>query len=236
MTNLLIFDTETTGVTADDHAIEVAATLYHVGEVSGAVASISALLPIDTNPAYSVNKIDPALTQIDSAHDLALQYIRRLAGLADYWVAFNAEFDRPFVERAVRTESSKPWLCAYNDFEWTADWIRKPQSQINLALSLGVGVLHAHRAGDDVRTLTACMDRLGDRLPAVVQGAITRSQSERVTVAAMVGYDDRQLAKDAGFWWNAGRGQWIRTIRLCDLQADWVKALPFDLQTDYDHF
>ncbi|MBD2160401.1 3'-5' exonuclease [Limnothrix sp. FACHB-1083] len=228
--NLLLIDTETTGVTTDDHALEVSATLYHIGEVSGAVASVSTLLPSATNPAWSVNKIDPALTQVESAQDWALRYLRQLAELADYWVAFNAEFDRPFFKKAVESESSKPWLCAYSDFEWTADWIRKPQSQIALSLSMGVGVLHAHRAGDDVRTLVACLDRLGDRLPAVVQGAITRTQSERVTVVALVGYDNRQLAKNAGFWWKDDRKQWIRQIRHCDLQSDWVKALPFDLQ------
>jgi DNA polymerase-3 subunit epsilon len=229
--NLLLIDTETTGVTADDCAIEVSATLYHVGDVSGAVAAISTLLPSATNPAQAVNKIDPALTQVEAAQDWTLRHLCRLAELADYWVAFNADFDRPFFEKAIEPESTKPWLCAYKDFEWTAEWIRKPQSQIALALSLGVGVLHAHRAGDDVRTLVACLDRLGDRLPAVVQGAIARSQSERVTVAASVSYGDRQLAKDAGFWWNAGRGKWIRDLRLCDLDSDWVKALPFALQT-----
>lgn len=58
---LLILDTET----ADDEnkPCEISATLYQVGEYSGAIASISTLIPVDSNNAQAINGIAPPLTQ-----------------------------------------------------------------------------------------------------------------------------------------------------------------------------
>jgi DNA polymerase-3 subunit epsilon len=226
--NLLLIDTETTGTGPDDWAIEVAVCLYHVGTFPGPVASAATLLPCNHNNAYAINKIAPDLTQVDAAQSEGLTYLNALVRRADYLVAFNAEFDRPYVQAALDLmPPTPPWICAYQDFDWFPGWLAKPQSQINLALGMGVGIVRAHRAADDVATLADCLTRLGDRLEAVVNDAIARSQSTAVILIAHVSYDDRHLARAAGFHWDAGNRQWIRKIRMIDLSAPWVQSLPF---------
>ncbi len=226
---LLIVDTETTGLGPDAQAIELSATLYEVGEVSGAIATVSTLIPATDNPSQSINGIDPALTRVIRP-DALIAVIESMVGLADHLVAFNADFDRGFVEALLPLAQGRSWLCARNDFDWLPGWVARPRSQIDLSLAMGIGVIHAHRAGDDVRTLVACLDRLGDRLGAVVSQAINRSQSPQITLMAQVSYDDRQLARGAGFWWDSDRRRWVRTIRMFDQQADWVRSLPFTVE------
>ena len=56
--NLLILDTETTGLDAHtDFCIEVGAILFNVGKRS-VLSQISFLLPVNENPAESINKIN----------------------------------------------------------------------------------------------------------------------------------------------------------------------------------
>jgi DNA polymerase III subunit epsilon len=230
---LLIVDFETTGIGADAVPLELAATLYQVGDVAGAIASVSTLIPVDGNPAQAVNGIDPRLSQMIDPEPF-VRVAEMMAGWADYPMAFNADFDRGFMESLIPSVKGRTWLCARNDFDWLPGWTARPRSQIDLALAMGIGVIHAHRAGDDVRTLAACLDRLGDRLVPVVTGAIERSQSPQMVLLAQVSYDDRQQARSAGFWWDGDRRRWVRTVRLCDLQSDWVQALPFPVETCHD--
>lgn len=62
---ILIVDTETTGLEANDQACELAATLYQVRGNSGAIASASTLLAFEgQNPAKTINRID----EIGRAH------------------------------------------------------------------------------------------------------------------------------------------------------------------------
>lgn len=84
-----------------------------------------------------------------------------------------------------------------------------------MALWLGIGVGTAHRAGDDVRLLVECFNRCS-HFDESLEKAITRSQSPQIELKAIVSYDNRQLAKDAGFQWDCDRKIWVKKVRECD--------------------
>ncbi len=98
---LLIVDTETTDIN-DAKVCEIAGTLYHVGKnvrETGAICSVSTVLPVTENPAEFVNGISPELT-LNAPGWIAptlLGTLKKMADVADYAVAFNAEFDAPLV-------------------------------------------------------------------------------------------------------------------------------------------
>ncbi len=210
MTKILVLDTETTGVGDGAEIAELSATLYQVGEPSGAIASISTLLPIATNPAQSINGIDPRLAQ-DWQPQPFLDAVRLMGDRADYFTAFNAAFDIPFVESTL--EVTGRWICARTEIDWFPGWIDRPRSQIDLALKLGIGVIHAHRAGDDVRTLVAALDRQGDRLPTIIDEAIARVNTPMLQAIALTNRDeDRLPMREAGFWRN-DQWEWVREFR-----------------------
>jgi len=208
--NLLTLDTETTGIDNDARAIELSASLYQVGEVSGSIATVSTLISVAENPAQSVNGIDARLTHGWDA-GVFLDAARHLGRHADYWVAFNAEFDRPFVNGLM--DFSRPWICARTEIDWFPGWLDRPRSQIDLALKLGIGVIHAHRAGDDVRTLVAAFDRQVDRLTALIDDAIARVNTPMLqAIVTDPKPQDSQPFKSAGFWRN-DQWEWVREFR-----------------------
>lgn len=227
MTLLGIIDTETTGLGDDAEVIEVAIALYRIGtNHDGLISSASTLLPCQENPAEEVNGISAELSR--SFGDVASKKasVERLFLDADYLVAFNADFDRPRWQKIFEA-SDHAWLCARNHFEWDDRWLKKPGSQIDLALRSGVGIIHAHRAGDDVRTLVACLDRHTYR-KLLIEEAIARAASPRVILQAIVSYGDRLLAKDNGFYWDAQRKSWLREV--CQFDVDrGTYEFPFDV-------
>lgn len=113
---------------------------------------------------------------------------------------------------AASDHLSCPQRLLILDTETTALTVR------DLALAYGVPVWEAHRALTDCTYLVQVFQRCHD-LEALLQAAL----EPRRLVRARVSYDDRQLAKDAGFRWNEQVPRaWSR--RLSERE---IAALPF---------
>ena len=229
---ILIIDTETTGTNQTDSVCEIAATLYQVGEserTTGAIASISTLMPVVYNDAESINGICSELT-LSSTKILeeSIILLREMASIANYCVAFNAEFDAPLVNQII---GQQRWICAMRDMDWGYPNLNAYGAfkLIDLALWLGIGVSTVHRAGDDVRLLVECLNRRRSGLPKMLEMAIARSQSPIIELKALVNYDNRELAKQAGFSWDGSRKSWIKKIKECD-----VETFTADLEFKYE--
>ena len=202
---LLIIDTETTNI-IEPQVCEIAATLYQVSDnvrETGAICSISTVLPVTENPAEFVNGIAWELTSKNPFVDESMSLLKRMTACADYTVAFNAEFDAPLVDKLLNTNLN--WLCAMKDFDWGYPAKNDSYKLTDLALWLGIGISTVHRAGDDVRLLVECFNRRKQQLPDMVNQAIFVSNSPMIEFKAMVGYDNRELAKTAGFYWDGDR-------------------------------
>jgi DNA polymerase-3 subunit epsilon len=219
---LFIIDTETTGLSENDQICEIAGTLYQVDankQNTGFIASTSTLLPITiANHAEGINCIPAELTRASrefSEQSLAL--FKTMAIASDYCVAFNAKFDAPRIDTLI---GKQKWLCAMQDFDWGYTRINAygGYKLIDLALWMGIGISTAHRAADDVRLLVECMNRKPNLQEMVEQG-IGRSQSSTLELQALVSYNDKDLAKSAGFAWDGMRRIWVKQIKECDSAA-----------------
>lgn len=228
MMKLLIIDTETADT--ENTPCEISATLYEVGEYSGAIASVSSLIPVEENSAQAINGICPKLTQ--AAHPIyqrSLELLREMSVVADYAVAFNAEFDSQVVNKFFPDLISVPWLCAMRDFDWGYHSINSHGGYklTDLALWLGIGISTVHRAADDVRLLIECLNRHKNLLK-LVENAIALAQSPMVEIKALVSYEDRHKASKAKFAWDGERKIWYKSIREC-LLDDFIQSLNFDV-------
>jgi DNA polymerase-3 subunit epsilon len=63
-------------------------------------------------------------------------------------------------------------------------------------------------------------------LPLMVEGAIARSNSPMIEIKAVVSYENRELAKRAGFGWDSQRRIWVKKIRECDREK-FLQSLDF---------
>lgn len=219
----LIVDTETTGLDpAKDKAIEVAAVLYSV-ENQTTLMQFSALIPHDSNPCEKINRIPVAalaevqlLTEAPDVPRLNSVFAT-MRGFADVIVAHNAEFDQQFFKGDWR---KMEWLCTMSDFAWPAA-TRDGGSLVHLALDHGIGVASAHRALTDCQLIAALFDRMA-RYGQDLQEMFTRAMRPKALFQAIVPFEQKDLAKDAGFKWDGDARRWTRRMAIED-----AAALPF---------
>lgn len=206
-----ILDTETTGTDPSrDRTIEVAVMLFDVKHAQS-VASFSSLIKGDSNEAFEVNGIPPAMLPEAREPERVWSAARWIIDPAQLVIAHNAEFDRQFVP-----DLGKPWVCSENDIKWPGR--ARGGSLIHLALSLGLGVSSAHRAMADVDTLGRILTRLAETGNAL-EPMLLHAMRPKVMCHSLAPFEKKDEVKAAGFRWDADRKVWWRRMPLEDTEA-----------------
>jgi len=221
---LLIIDTETTGLDpSDSQCIEVGAILFSL-DFRAVLAQQSFLLPVSTNDAEHINKIPAEISMINQPWLEGLNYFNSLVSSADLLVAHNVAFDKKWFGIDPLPQLKKPWLCTMEDIPWSLgerlSSIRSRPSVRDLALAYEVPVWSAHRALSDCIYIAEVFRRCDELEKLIMYGLEPRN-----LYRANVSYDQRHLAKKAGFRWNEPiQGAW--TKRLSRREAN---SLEFDV-------
>jgi DNA polymerase III subunit epsilon len=209
MQNLLILDTETTGIDPKKgKLIEVAGIFFNIPSKS-IIQQISTLFYAEDNAAQHINNItveslrsvNPGLCAISN------DVLSFMMGKCDAVIAHNANFDRRWVEHHLEQKlisQQKKWLCSKEDIQWAPS---KSLKLVDIAEAMGVPVVSAHRALSDCQMLAACLAKLPDL------DAQLNSGSSRKLYVANVSYEDKELPKKAGFYWDADRKKWFKKMR-----------------------
>lgn len=170
--NILILDTETTGLNPNpDKCIEVAAILFNV-EYRQMVQSITTLLPCDANPVEHINGIRPDLTRTQYSPQNVIVALEGMAMNCDAIVAHNAQFDHKFMKIVPGLGDAfwtKPWVCTRNDFKWPSKPVRLRLQDI--CESLDIPYVDAHRALADCSLLANCLakvDNLAEQITNII--------------------------------------------------------------------
>ena len=207
--NILILDTETTGLdNENDDCLEVGSILFNVKSRS-VLAQQSFLLPVDINNAEKINNIPAEITRLPQPLSEAIKYFESLVRVSDVIVAHNAEFDKKWFGLKKLPQIEKPWICSMDDITWPADRQLKTRPSVrDLALAYGVPVWNAHRALTDCIYLAEVFIRCSE-----LEKLLIRALEPKVLLRAEISYEDRYLAKNAGFRWNdAIKGAWSRKM------------------------
>lgn len=210
----LIVDVETNGLdpqTCD--VIEIGLILYSV-RLQTVLSQQSRLFWSGENGAYDVNRIPVEALQIQDPNVSPCDWFLDRVRSANVVVAHNAEFDSQWLP-----DPGVPWLCTMTDFKWPRA-SRESGSLVNLALDHGIGVASAHRALTDCQLIAALFDRMDD-LPGMFAHAMRPARVWQ----AVVPFERKDLAKDAGFKWHPDAKVWLR--RMAD---DDVASLPFQVR------
>lgn len=195
-----IVDLETTGLDpATDEVIEVGAILYSV-EHRAVLQQVSTLLPIaaELNAQEHTNGINVAMSRLTGQEcvESALDLLRWFKAESQHLVAFNSDFDQRWFNGSV--------LPDWDVNGWWSDAaaIRYPRPShkrdlVSLCLAHGIPVVSAHRALDDCRLLAELLGKVPN-----LEAELARAARPKVLVRALVPYEDRGRAKDAGFIWD----------------------------------
>ena len=206
---LLILDTETTGLDSDkDQCLEVGGVLFNVPNRS-ILAQQSFLMPVESNEAEFINHIPAHVSRIKQPFREALVYLESLIDISDVLVAHNAEFDRKWFGKNYLPSVQKPWLCSMEDISWPSERnLRFRPSVRDLALAYEIPVWSAHRALTDCIYLAEVFRRCSD-----LEDLLLKGLEPRKLMRAKVSFEQRHLAKEAGFRWNdLIPGAWSRRL------------------------
>lgn len=224
---ILGLDTETQGLDpTKDHVTEWGLVLWEsetkqpvrisdfLVKVPGGVSSEIEKLTGITNSLLAKYGVEPAA---------AIKAVQAMFTQADYVCAHNSDFDLSFYQEECKRQKTeplkKPVINTRVDLPAIAYTFGKSASLKYLCADHGFLLAGAHRAVCDVLGMLQLLGMYD------INEVIRRSQTENLTVRAVISYDSRHLAKEAGFYWRPEAKQWV-----CQVKADELENLRLKCQ------
>ena len=209
MESVLILDTETTGLDENNNeVIEIGCILYNI-PFKSILSQLSFLLPVEINDAEFINGISAEVSNVAQPWKQGMQFFLKLVESCDFIVAHNASFDKKWFGKGKLPYLEKKWICSLEDINWSFKKnIKSRPSVTDLALAFNIPVWNLHRALSDCYYISEIFKRI-DSLEEILLKAI----EPKYLYKAIVSYEDRILAKNAGFRWNSPvQGAWTRKL------------------------
>lgn len=226
---ILVLDTETTGLNIDKHQIiELCAAIVLVNK-QGRIVAVQCVMTGLVDPGEPLSHEIAVLTGLSHA-DLAGKSINRdqLTELLEYCdgvIAFNAGFDRPFVEKLLSRHVPVSWGCAMADVPWRQLGF-EPGPQGYLLMQAGYYMPSAHRAKDDVLALVTLLDHVcedGETVIAKTLASIDAPAWRFEAKLAPYGYKDDLREQRYRWAWGRTHDLWYKHVRPAGYQdeLDW---------------
>lgn len=216
---ILGLDFETTGLSAEtDVVTEVGLVLYDT-ETKQPVRITGFLVATDRAITEEITRLTGITKPMLDAYGVnsrkALESILQTAKNIGFFLAHNGnDFDRPFLEAWCKREDlpmpTQPWIDTKVDL---------PSEAYEKGANLFVMAAHAgflfdgHRAVNDVIATFKIVSKYD--IDTIAKRALTPN----VHVRAVVSYDDRLLAKAAGFHWKPERKRWEMAVKADEVEA-----------------
>lgn len=224
---IAIIDTETAGLDWTRHSvIEVAAAAVLVDD-AGRIAAIPSLGSGLNDPGHPLPPEIVELTGLTDAmvanREINRDELGAFLASCEAVLAFNAGFDRSFVEALLPDLPAMPWGCVMADLNWRELGF-EPGPQNYLLMQAGRYAAGAHRAKDDVLSLIQLLDHVcadGASIMAKVLDAIDAPALR--FEATWASYHQRDLLRDRRYRWRSeGRsGVWHKHVRADQYQTEW---------------
>lgn len=205
---LLGMDTETTGLDLNRDVItEFCGVLWH-WETQRPVYTFSGIHQNGAMLTPNITKltgITPQHIQDGLRRDQMLYSIQLAWCRADYIVAHNAPFDHGFMMKEYPELPDKPWIDTATDVDY--DMAKSARSLAVLCYEHGITNPLPHAALGDVLAMMSLLSRYE------LTSVLANQASEKIDVIADVTFDEKDLAKAAGFRWVDETKTWEKNIR-----------------------
>lgn len=142
---------------------------------------------------------------------------------ADFVVAHNSSFDRPFVEARLPDCAGRPWICSLRDFDWRRAGFEGGRLG-DLLMQMG-WFFPAHRAGDDVTALLHLLDHPVNGRRTVLRALVDAASRPTFRISATdAPFQAKDALKARGHRWNPTSRVWSREVSedACQAEAEWA--------------
>lgn len=219
----LAIDVETTGLNpATDQIIELGARLFH-WNADFEIDAVGPLMCWRQDPGRPLPEKIIQLTGLTDA-DLAgcaidVAAFAAMVESAQFIIAHNAAFDRPFIERLMGRPY--PWLCSLADIDWTAQGA-EIKTLSGLLMEFGYfRDQQAHRAGADVDALIGLLRQpLRAGRTALAEAFAHGSQATIRVEATGAAFEMRHRLRDRGYRWRAAKKVWQKEVASEEADAE----------------
>ena len=171
----------------------------------------------------------PVFAEADGALAPILQLCD--SGAVDICAAHNRDFDQAFIDAMAenppllrgRDRMPLPWICTYEGIHFPQ---QKSKGALRyLAVDHGIPLgSQKHRALADVQLVCELLALVDDLDEQIVQALKPTAMFQ-----ALVSYDDRDLAKKAGFRWNSEARRWQKKLP-ADTAIEPTQKRPFPVR------
>ena len=228
---ICVLDTETNGLNLSKHQIiELCGAVVAVNE-AGRVVAVECVMTGFVDPGQPLSREISELTGLQDA-DVAGRSIcgEQLAALLEHCggaVAFNSQFDRPFVEKHIGRHVPVKWGCAMADAPWRKCGF-EPGPQGYLLNQAGYFMPSAHRAKDDVLALIQLLDHVcfdGESVMAKVLAAMDAPAWRFEASTAAYGFKDDLRDRRYRFAGERTHKVWHKHVRPMEFREEyrWYK-------------
>lgn len=222
MSEITIYDTETTGLsTKTDYILELAAITYDT-ELRQPVNIYSSLVLWPSRPEipHEASNIHHITQEMLDKHakpfDEVAGHVLRMSENSEFMAGHNViDYDsKIFESNLCRLHDGDHLIQKYYGLKYLDTMIDLPYPEriktrtlTYLAFEHGYMVKDAHRALPDVQ---ACMHLISCYDYGLIREI---ASTEIVNIEAKVSFSQKDLAKTQGFKWNGETKQWIKSIR-----------------------
>lgn len=210
---MLVLDTETTGLSHQtDKIIELAMLLVSVDVATGLPFGPVELFEGFEDPGMPIPAIAKEITGITdemvAGQCIDDEQVQAMVAQADWVVAHNAGFDRPFVEARFPSFAAKAWACSFKDIDWKA--AGAGSSKLS-ALAADHGWFYdAHRAQVDCHALLQVLTQPVGESGATGLGQLVASAARPSFKLSATGspFESKDALKARGYRWDGEAKVW----------------------------
>jgi len=210
-------DVETTGLdNRQDSIIELALQKFWADAAGNIIIAGRGHSWLE-DPGSAITPEITALTGIRSADVRGRRIMDPIASSliadADFVVAHNAGFDRPFVEKRLPDAAGRPWICSMKDVDWRGFGF-EGRTLSHLLSQMG-WFYDPHRASTDVTALLHLLDHRLSPFGTALRHAVDAGRTPSCLVEAVgAAFETKDVLKARGYRWNPAKKLWSKEIRL----------------------
>ena len=228
---ICVLDTETTGLNLAKHKIiELCAAIVDASD-TGRVLAVRSVMTGLVDPGHALPTEIVELTGLTDAvlagESICPEQLAELLEFCDGVIAFNSQFDRPFIEKHIGRHVPVPWGCAMAEVPWRKCGF-EPGPQGYLLNQAGYFMPSAHRAKDDVLALIQLLDHVcsdGKSVMAKVLAAMDAPAWRFEASSAAYGFGDDLWEQCYRFAKERTHKLWHKHVRPTEFRQEyrWYK-------------
>jgi DNA polymerase III subunit epsilon len=224
---ILGIDLETSGLNPDvDIITEIGAVLYDARKQKP-ITMLSYLVKpsedfvMDPKVVGITGLCVDTLQEHGGPLEQGIDALKEISKKADYFMAHNHLFDSSFL-KAAGFQIPKVWIDSRTDIPFPEHI--GARKLVHLAAEHGFANPFSHRAVFDVMTMFRVMEQYD------LADIISLANEPTVKCIAKVSYQNREQAKERGYYWDGESKQWFKLLKQSQAQKEESEA-PFMIAT-----